>query len=365
MNIPYLRLDTIHEEIKDELQKRMCQVLDDEWFIGGKECNEFEHCFAKYLGVKNCVGVGNGLDAIQIMLRAYGIGEGDEVIVPANTFIATVLAVSYVGATPVFVDADLTTYNMDLSQIEKHITKRTKAIIAVHLYGRVVKMDKVLDIARKYNLYVFEDAAQAHGAVYKGKYAGTWGDAASFSFYPGKNLGAMGDAGAVVTNDDVIANKMRAIGNYGSHKKYEHLYKGINSRLDSIQAAILSVKLQHLDKWNSQRKEIARIYNDKINNTKLILPNIDGESEDNVFHIYPVLCEERERFIAYLKENGIDTNIHYPKPILCQGAYKEFSAIADLYPVTNKICRQEVSLPLYPGLREEEIAYVVDVINGF
>ena len=365
MNIPYLRLDTIHDEIKEKIQSKIFQVIDDEWFIGGKECLEFERCFADYLGIKNCVGVGNGLDAIQIMLRAYGIGEGDEVIVPANTFIATVLAVSYVGATPVFVDADLDTYNMDLNQIEQHITEKTKAIIVVHLYGRVVEMDKVLDIAKKHNLYVFEDAAQAHGAIYKGKRAGTFGDAASFSFYPGKNLGAMGDAGAIVTNDDEIADRMRAIGNYGSHIKYEHLYKGSNSRLDSMQAAILAVKLPHLDKWNAQRKKIAQIYNSKITNTKLTLPKFDGESDDNVFHIYPVLCEQREQFIEYLKQNGIDTNIHYPKPILLQGAYKEFRAQADRYPVTNKICSQEVSLPLYPGLTEEEVSYIVDIINHF
>ncbi len=364
-NIPYLRLDTIHNPIKDKLQDKMYKVLEDEWFIGGKECLEFEQKFADYLGVRNCIGVGNGLDAIQIMLRAYDIGEGDEVIVPANTFIATVLAVSYVGATPVFVDADIETYNIDLNKIEEKITSNTKAIIAVHLYGRVVEMDKLMAIADKYDLLVFEDSAQAHGAIYNEKYAGTFGHAASFSFYPGKNLGALGDGGAIVTNDAEAAQKMRAIGNYGSHVKYQHLFKGSNSRLDSLQAGLLSVKLSSLDEWNEERRKIATIYNQKIVNPKIILPKYVEGSLDNVFHVYPVLCEERERFIDYLKENGVETNVHYPTPILCQPAYKELAVFADEYPVTNRICAQEVSLPLYPGLKREEINYIVGLVNAF
>lgn len=363
--IPYLRLDTIHNPIKDRLQAKMCKILEDEWFIGGKECLQFEKEFADYLGVHNCIGVGNGLDAIQIMLRAYGIGEGDEVIVPANTFIATVLAVSYVGATPVFVDADINTYNIDLTKIENNITSKTKAIIAVHLYGRVVEMDKLMAIANKYDLLVFEDAAQAHGAVYKGKCAGTFGDAATFSFYPGKNLGALGDGGAVVTNNDEIADKVRAISNYGSHIKYQHLYKGSNSRLDSMQAGLLSEKLPYLDAWNEERRKIASLYNRKIVNSKVKLPQYIEGAQEHVFHIYPVLCEERTQFIEYLKEKGVETNIHYPTPILCQPAYSEMKMLAEKFPVTNMICEQEVSLPLYPGLTESEIEYIIDVINAY
>lgn len=366
MNIPYLKLETIHNAIKDELNNSFLTVLDNEWFIQGTECAAFEKEFAKYCGAKYCVGVGNGLDAIRVILDAYGIGSGDEVIVPANTFIATVLAISYVGATPVLVDADASTYNIDVNKIEERITKRTRAIIAVHLYGRAADMDAVNSIAQKYGLTVIEDAAQSHGAVYKGRHTGNLGDAAAFSFYPGKNLGALGDGGAITTNDKEVADKVRAICNYGSYKKYDHQFKGCNSRLDEMQAAFLRVKLSHLGNWNEERQRIATYYNQNIHNEKLSLPIVRAdEKERHVFHIYPVLCENRDELAAYLEEKGIHTNIHYPIPIPLQGAYKHENWDIEEFPVTERICRQELSIPLYPGMTQEEVHYVVQCLNNY
>lgn len=366
MNIPYLKLETIHNAIKDELSNSFLTVLDNEWFIQGNECVEFEKEFARYCGAKYCIGVGNGLDAIRVILDAYGIGSGDEVIVPANTFIATVLAISYVGAMPVLVDADASTYNIDVNKIEERITKRTRAIIAVHLYGRAADMDAVNSIAQKYGLKVIEDAAQSHGAVYKGRHTGNLGDAAAFSFYPGKNLGALGDGGAVTTNDKELADKVRAICNYGSYKKYDHQFKGCNSRLDEMQAAFLRVKLSHLGNWNEERQRIATYYNQNIHNEKLSLPIVRAdEKERHVFHIYPVLCENRDKLAAYLEEKGIHTNIHYPIPIPLQGAYKHENWDIKEFPVTERICRQELSIPLYPGMTQEEVHYVVQCLNNY
>ncbi len=364
MKISYLNLGSIHDPLKDELKDKFANVLDKEWFIQGEECRKFEEAFAEFCGVAHCIGVGNGLDAIRIILQAYGIGAGDEVIVPANTFIATVLAVSYVGATPVLVDADKKTYNIDISKIEEKITERTKAIITVHLYGQVVDMDPVLTLAHKHGLKVIEDSAQAHGAVYKGKRAGSLGDAAAFSFYPGKNLGALGDGGAVTTNDKELADKIRAICNYGSFKKYEHVYMGCNSRLDELQAGLLSVKLAHLADWNEERKKIGEKYNKGILNKHLTLPAV-ADREGHVFHIYPVLCKNRRKFIEYLEEKGIGTNVHYPTPIPRQKAYEGMFADIAHYPVTEKICAEEVSLPLYPGMTEEQIQYVIDIVNEY
>lgn len=364
MNIPYLNLKTIHEPIKDELKKSFEKVLDSEWFIQGKECENFERAFAEYCGTKYCVGVGNGLDAIRVILQAYGIGPGDEVIVPANTFIATVLAISYVGATPVLVDADINTYNINTSKIEEKITAKTKAIIVVHLYGHVVEMEPVWDIAKKYNLKIIEDSAQAHGGIYRGRKTGNLGDAAAFSFYPGKNLGALGDGGAITTNDRELANKARAICTYGSYRKYDHQFKGCNSRLDEVQAALLSVKLAHIDKWNGERKRIAQIYNEKIQNALFTLPQIN-EMNSHVFHIYPILCNKRENLIEYLEKKGIGTNVHYPKPIPKQGAYQDMNWDIKDYPITEKICAEEISIPLYPGMTETEIEYIIEILNAY
>lgn len=365
VQVPYLDLGKIHKPIQEQLDEAYRNVMERQWFIGGVADKEFEQEFAAYCGTKECIGVGNGLDAIRLIMLAYGIGKGDEVIVPANTFIATVLAVTEVGATPIFVDADKNTYNIDIDKIEEKITNRTKAIIAVHLYGRIVEMDRICDIAKKYSLKVIEDAAQSHGAVYKGKKAGNWGDAAAFSFYPGKNLGALGDAGAVVTNETALAEKIRAIGNYGSHEKYRHVYKGCNSRLDELQAAFLSVKLICLDEWNKERQEIARRYASDIKNSKIMLPMINDNTDNNVYHIYPILVENRDAFIEYLKEKGIVAMVHYPIPIVSQQAYAEYAGQIDKYPVTKRICGQEVSLPLYPGMSKEQIEWVIECVNQY
>lgn len=365
MVIPYLDLGKIHSNIQKELDNAYFEVTERQWFIGGEADRRFEREFAMYCGVKECVGTGNGLDAIRLILLAYGIGEGDEVIVPANTFIATVLAITYVGARPVFVDADMETYNIDINKIEEKITDKTKAIIVVHLYGRVVDVISVRKLAEKYSLKIIEDAAQAHGAELAGMKVGSLGDAAAFSFYPGKNLGALGDAGAVVTNDKEIAEKVRAYGNYGAYEKYNHVYQGCNSRLDEYQAAFLAVKLNYLDGWNEKRREIAQVYNEQIHNDKVKLPKLPENIKQHVFHIYPVLVEERERFVEHLRKLGIGVNVHYPIPIMEQKAYKQYRGQAVKYPVTKKICQQEVSLPLYPGMTEEEIDYVVIAINHF
>lgn len=365
VEVPYLDLRGIHNKIQDKLDSAYQEVIARQWFIDGCVDKKFEQEFAAYCGAKACVGVGNGLDAIRLILLAYGIGEGDEVIVPANTFIATALAVTYVKATPVFVDASIDTYNIDASLIEEKITAKTKAIIVVHLYGRGVDVTPIRALTNKYGLKLIEDAAQAHGAAIAGVKTGMLGDATAFSFYPGKNLGALGDAGAVVTDDEELASKVRAYSNYGSYQKYHHVYQGCNSRLDEIQAAFLSVKLQYLDEWNSERKRIAQIYSEKIKNDKVVMPQIPQNIEEHVFHIFPVLVKHREEFVEYMKKNGITTNIHYPIPIVEQGAYKEYAEQSNQYPVTKRICAEEVSLPLYPGMTEEQIDWVVDCVNGF
>ena len=365
IKIPYLDLGKVHAKIQNELNSASQRVLQSQWFIGGKEDAQFEQSFAEYCETKYCVGIGNGLDAIRLILLAYGIRAGDEVIVPANTFIATVLAVTQVGATPVFVDADENTYLIDSNKIEEKITEKTKAIIVVHLYGRVVDVAPIRTLAEKHSLKVIEDAAQAHGAKINGVKVGNLGDAAAFSFYPGKNLGALGDAGAVVTNDADVADKVRAYGNYGSYEKYNHVYQGCNSRLDEMQAAFLSVKLPYLDEWNEERRRIAEIYSKEIKNSKICLPKLPEDRSEHVFHIYPVLVKDREAFCAYMTECGIGTNIHYPTPIMQQGAYRDMHEDMDKYPVTKRICAEEVSLPLYPGMTEEEVALVVRCVNNF
>jgi dTDP-4-amino-4,6-dideoxygalactose transaminase len=339
--------------------------MEQEWFIHGTFDEEFEEAYAGYCGAKYCVGVGNGLEAIRMILLALDIGSGDEVIVPANTFIATVLAITQVGATPVFVDADITTYNIDVSKIEAALTEKTKAIIAVHLYGRLADMEHICHIAREHHIKVIEDSAQAHGAEIHGKYAGNLGDAAAFSFYPGKNLGCLGDGGAVVTNDAELADKVRALSNYGSKEKYHHLYQGCNSRLDELQAAFLLKKLPCLDAWNEERRMIARQYISGIHNTKVKLPELPEYEKSHVFHIFPVMVEARENFVSYLEAKGIMTNVHYPKPIMEQPAYSEYVSRSKDYPVTQYICRSEVSLPLYPGMKPDMIQWVIKCVNGY
>lgn len=364
MNIPFVSFNVMHKEIETELEQAFKTVLQNNWYIQGTECEAFEKEFAAYCGVKYCVGCGNGLDALYLILKAYGIGEGDEVIVPSNTYIATALAVSYTGALPVFVEPEEDSFNINPSLIEEKITDKTKAIMAVHLYGQPAKMNEILAIAKTYNLKVIEDSAQAHGATYHGMKTGNLADAAGFSFYPGKNLGALGDGGAVVTNDKELADKVRALGNYGSDYKYHHIYKGNNSRLDEMQAAFLRVKLRKLDQWNKERNRIAKRYCSEIHNSKLTLPVI-GENMTHVFHIFAVLCDERDALEKYLADCGIGTNKHYPIPMHMQGAYTDLNIPEGTYPIAEKISATELSLPMYYGMSEEEISYVIEKLNAF
>ena len=362
MKIPFVSFEKMHDEIKDELTGKFQQVLAKNWFIQGEELAKFEEEYAAYCGVKYCVGVGNGLDALFLPLKAYGIGTGDEVIVPSNTFIATALAVSYTGATPVFVEPTLESFDIDPARIEEKITDKTKAIMAVHLYGQPAPMDEIMEIAKRHNLKVIEDSAQAHGALYKGKHVGSLGDGAGFSFYPGKNLGALGDAGAFVTNDKELADKVRALSNYGSDYKYHHIYQGNNSRLDEIQAAVLSVKLKNLDRWNENRRKTAQKYLTEIKNEKLILP-VEMPYNYHVWHIFAVRTKERDRLEAYLNENGIGTTIHYPTAIHRQKAYKNLGLLEGSYPLAEEIAATELSIPMYYGMTEEQIRYVIDTLN--
>lgn len=361
--ISYLNFERLHCPIRSEMEQAVHRVLESEWYILGKELEKFEEEFAAFCGTKYCVGVGNGLDALHIALCAYGIGAGDEVIVPASTYIATALAVSYAGAVPVLVDASADTYNINPALIEEKITKRTKAIMAVHLYGKLADIEEINEIASRYNLIVIEDAAQAHAAQYCGKRAGALGHAAGFSFYPGKNLGALGDAGAITTDDREIYQKARALRNYGSEVKYYNQYKGFNSRMDEMQAAILRVKLRYLEEWTKERQRIAKEYIEKINNNKIKLPALSGEN--NVWHVFPVLCKERDMLQAYLKECGIMTLIHYPVPIHLQEAYQELMVQKGGFPVAEQIADSELSLPLWCGMTEDEMAYVIEKVNQF
>ncbi|QAV25786.1 aminotransferase [Neobacillus thermocopriae] len=362
--IPFLDLKKINLQYKEEIEVAIARVLESGWYILGNEVASFEEEFAQYCGVKHCIGVANGLDALTLIIRAYGFGPGDEIIVPANTYIATILAISANGATPVLVEPDIKSYNLDPSKIEEKITSKTKGIIVVHLYGQVVNMDPINEIAKKYNLKVIEDAAQAHGAVYGDKRAGSLGDAAGFSFYPGKNLGALGDGGAITTNDDELAEKLRALRNYGSHEKYKNLFKGVNSRLDEIQAAILRVKLKYLDKDNENRRQIAEYYLNHIKNEKVILPIIEsGNRLSHVWHLFVVRVENRDRFQKYLKENGIQTIIHYPIPPHKQKAYQEWNHCS--FSISEQIHKTVISLPISPVLAFEHVKKIVKVVNKY
>lgn len=362
--ILFASFENMHREIEVDIASAIKRVYEEGWFIQGKECENFEKEFAEYCGAKYCIGCGNGLDALYLILKAYNIGVGDEVIIPSNTFIATALAVSATGAVPVFVEPRIDTYNIDSRRIEEKITHKTKAIIAVHLYGQTAEMDKIKKIAKAYNLKVIEDAAQAHGAMYKGKKAGNLGDAAGFSFYPGKNLGALGDAGAVVTNDEDIAKKVRWLGNYGADYKYHHIMKGKNSRLDEVQAAILRVKLKSLDRWNKYRTEVALKYTNGIVNSQVVLPATLVENQ-HVFHIFAVRSENAEEFQKYMHNRGIQTGRHYPIPIHLQKAYAELGLKKESLPIAEMISRTEVSLPMYYGILDTEIKYIVDTINEY
>lgn len=365
MSVPFAIFQPMHDELRAELDAAYNRVMDNSYFIQGKECEAFDKEFAAYCGAEHCIGVANGLDALLLVLKALEIGAGDEVIVPSNTFIATALAVSYTGATPVFVEPEIETYNIDVNRIEAAITNKTKAIMPVHLQGRPADMDPIMEIAKKHNLWVIEDAAQAHGTLYKGKKVGTLGDAAGFSFYPGKNLGALGDGGAVVTNNQDIADKVRALGNYGSDYKYHHIYKGTNSRLDEMQAAFLRVKLPALDKWNAARVDIAQKYFEGINNPKIVLPLAPSEDFGHIYHVFVVRCKERDELEKYLADNEIGTVKHYPYPMHLQDCYADLGLKQGDLPIAEEISNTVLSLPMYYGMTEEQVQYVIDVINKF
>lgn len=360
--INFLNLHKINERFRNEIDERITQVLDSGWYILGEQVRVFEKNFANFCGVKHCIGCANGLDALNLIIKAYGFSTGDEIIVPANTYIASILAISQNGCTPVLVEPDIDTYNINPDLIEEKITENTKAIMVVHLYGQAVEMEKIWQLAKKYNLKVIEDSAQAHGTIYKGKRAGNLGDASGFSFYPGKNLGCMGDGGCVTTNDDELAYRIRAIANYGSDYKYHHIFKGTNSRLDEIQAAVLDIKLKHLDEDNKRRREIAKFYRENIKNPNIILPQLK-EEENHVWHIFAVRVNDRDKLKKYLEGNGIETNIHYPTAPHKQECYKELEHLS--FPVSEKIHKQVLSLPISPVLTRNEVMQVVEVINGY
>lgn len=364
MKVPFSTFERMHSDMKADIMNAFQRVFESGWFIQGKECEQFEQEFADFCGTDFCVGTGNGLESLSLTLRAMGIGEGDEVIVPSHTFIATALAVKYAGAVPVFVEVCEDTCLLNEDLIEEKITRRTKAIIVVQLYGQMAQMDRIMEIARKYNLYVLEDAAQAHGAVQNGKKAGSIGDAAGFSFYPGKNLGALGDAGAMVTNNEEIAKITRALGNYGSTAKYVHKFQGINSRLDEMQAAFLREKLKRLDIWTEERIRIAEKYFDGIHNPKITLPTV-GKGNKHVYHIFAIQCEKRGKLQVYLNEHGIGTVIHYPTAMHMQEAFVGLGYEKGSFPIAEKIAATELSLPLYIGMTNEEVDYVIGVLNKF
>lgn len=365
MNVPFVSFKVLEKELDAELHGAFERVLGNSWYIEGNEGRQFEEEFAEYCGVKHCIGCGNGLDALFLILKASGIGEGDEVIVPSNTFIATVLAVSRTGARPVLVEPHLLTYNLNADKIEENITDRTKAVMAVHLYGQPADMDAIHAVAAKHHLKVFEDAAQAHGALYKGKRVGGLADAAGFSFYPGKNLGALGDAGCVTTNDDDLAQKVRAMSNYGSDYKYHHIYQGYNTRLDELQAAFLRAKLPILDKVNEDRRKTAGKYLEGIKNKKLILPQVDWNIYTPVWHIFAVRTSERDALASYLEEKGIHTGIHYPIAIHNQQAYQELGIPKGSLPICEEISDTQISLPMYYGMMQEETDYVIKALNDW
>lgn len=364
MKIPFVSFLPMERELDQELRAAFDRVFTRSWYIEGAEDAAFEKAFAEFCGVRGCVGVGNGLDALMLVLKAWGIAESDEVIVPSNTYIATALAVTYVGATPVFVEPDIRTFNIDPAKIEAAITERTKAIMPVHLYGQPCDMDPIMSVAKKHGLYVLEDCAQAHGATYKGQKIGSFGDAAGFSFYPGKNLGALGDAGAVVSNDESLIEKVRALGNYGSDYKYHHIYKGNNSRLDELQAAFLAAKLPHLERMNVERRRIAQMYLDGIRNPETVLPYV-MEDVVPVWHIFGIRCGRRDELEKYLNEKGIGTNKHYPIPMHLQECYRDLGFREGDFPIAEEISATELSLPMYYGMTDEQIQYVISCINEF
>lgn len=363
----FLDLKRINTRVRDELISVFTRVLDSGWYILGEEIAAFEEEFAEYSGTKFAVGVGNGLDALILVLRAWQeLGQlkpDDEVIVPANTYIATVLAITAAGLIPVFVEPDEQTFNLDPKQLKNCLTVRTRAIIPVHLYGLLAEMPAILDIAKEHNLLILEDAAQSHGAVVEGRRAGNWGHAAGFSFYPGKNLGALGDGGAVTTNNEELFECVKTLRIYGSEQKYHNVYKGVNSRLDELQAAFLRVKLKHLDADNARRREIAKAYQEGIKNDEIALPTMPSDPESHVWHLFVVRTKHRDRLQRYLQTHGIQSMIHYPIPPHKQQAYKEYNHLS--FPVSERIRNEVLSLPMDPTLSPQDVDAVIQACNEY
>ena len=361
--IAYLPLHQINDLYDAELREAVSRVLDSGWYLKGEATRRFEEAYAEYIGTHHCIGCGNGLDALSLILRGYielGVmQEGDEVIVPANTYIASILAITECGLKPVLVEPSWETLQIDDMLIEQAITPRTRAIMIVHLYGRCAYTSRIGDICQKHHLKLIEDNAQAHGCTFEGRKTGSLGDAAGHSFYPGKNLGALGDAGAVTTNDDELAAVIRALGNYGSHQKYVHDYKGRNSRIDELQAAMLLAKLSHLDAANQRRKEIASLYINKVENPQIRIPQSD---RDCVWHIFPIFSEHRDQLQQYLAKNGVETQIHYPIPPHRQRCYKEWSHLS--LPITEQIHAQELSIPCHQAMTPADATVIVNLLNG-
>lgn len=366
MQVPFLSLKDITAKYADELHEAVLRVTDSGWYLQGNENKKFEKDYAKYIGTEYCVGVANGLQALELMIRACKIlnnwNDGDEIIVQANTYIATILSVSQNNLKPVLIDPNPDTLELEAEKIEAAVTSKTRGVMLVHLYGRCLYNERIAEICKIHNLALFEDNAQAHGCAYNGNKTGSFGTAAAHSFYPGKNLGAFGDAGAVTTDSEEIANLVRVLGNYGSSKKYVFDYIGENSRLSEMDAAVLDVKLKHLDEDNNRRRAVAKMYYEGIKNPAIKMPSVLPE-ENNVFHIFPIFTEKRDELQQYLKENEIGTIIHYPIPPHKQAAYKEWNNLS--FPVTEKIHAQELSLPMSPTLIDEQVQYVIDVLNGW
>ena len=368
--VPFLDLKKINLRQEVAFEKAFKDLLNRGWYILGEQVKKFEEKFANYCGTKYCIGVANGLDALILILEGYKklgfMQDGDEVIVPSNTYIASILAVSKAGLVPVLVEPSLNDYLIDPSAIEEKITKKTKAIIPVHLYGQVCNMDAINEIAKKHQLKVIEDSAQSQGAIYKGKCCGNLGDASGFSFYPGKNLGALGDAGAITTNDEELANTIMALRNYGSHIKYQNLYQGLNSRLDALQAPMLSIKLHILDEDNAYRRKVAHQYLSRIKNEEIVLPTVKINIENdlsNVWHVFTLRVNNREAFEKHLADAGIQTVIHYPVPPHKQPAYKEWNNLS--FPISEKIHREIISIPISPVITSEQINEVINAVNSF
>ena len=362
--IHFLDLGNTYQELKPEIDQAIGRVLDKGWFTLGSEVQSFEERFADYCNVRHCVSTGCGFDSIYLMLKAFGIKEGDEVIVPSNSYIATVLAVSHTGATPVFVEPEYQTYNLDPELIEKALTKKTRAVLAVHLYGQTANMLELKKITSEHGLFLFEDCAQAHGALHEGEKAGSLGHASAFSFYPRKNLGAFGDGGAVLTEDDEAAVKLKQLRNYGSTEKYQSDIKGVNSRLDEIQAAVLKVKLNYLDEWNTRRRSLAMQYLEELSNLELKLPQ-ELPNNRHAWHIFSILSDERDGLQKHLADNGITALIHYPIPPFEQKAYPELQGQSEKYPIAVDLSKRQLSLPLNPHLTSDEVSVISNCIRDY